>query len=186
MNRNEVKALIGITESPLTVVSPFSLQYIILPPLADDEFDLLSDEVVRVICRAIVEDMVNGEFAAMSAGVPPTTMKEYLEVGCADLASGLDTRKAVTAKFVNQAVSAVVCELTRAVRERPNGWQNYSFVLERMFPEHFSLKRVTKKDSQQSSQLEALQRQLSGAITETQAPRALVLNGRQLTECSSR
>jgi len=154
------------------VQSPFCLGEIALPdkhintenPEWSDH-DLLSDELVREFCRVIMEDQVNVDLAGMAVGIPPQTVREYIETGNADLAAGLDTRKAMFAKHANQAVYAVVAETMKQIRKVKMGWQNHSFSLERLFPEFFSDKRVSKKETKVSSQLEALQRQLSGAMT---------------------
>ncbi len=153
------------------VQSPFSLGGIELPekhvnqehPEWSDH-DLLSDELVREFCRVIMDDQVNVDLAGMAVGIPPQTVREYIETGNADLAAGLPTRKAMFAKHANQAVYAVVAETMRQIRKVKMGWQNHSFSLERLFPEFFSDKRVSKKETKVSSQLEALQRQLSGAM----------------------
>lgn len=174
LKRNQLKSLIGIEQSAVAVTYPFNLDEISLPELYDDEFDLLSDERVRSLCRTIMDERVNVEMAAQAVGIPANTMREYMDTGNADLAGGIDTRKAVVAEYANKAEAAVMMGLLKVIRDRPHGFQNVSFILERIFPHYFSQKRTSKKESQQSSQLEALQRQLSGAISETQRPRARV------------
>lgn len=174
MKRKELKALIGIADGELVVHCPFDLGEVILPPLAGDEFDLLTEPKLRGICQLIVDGFMNGGLAATGFGIPSNTMREYLEVGAADLASGIPTRKAVAARYVFMAEGAVMVGLVEAILERPHGWGNYSFILERVFPEFFSAKRDTRRESKQSSQMEALQRQLSGAMAYSQAPQARV------------
>lgn len=174
MKRENLKELIGITESVINVNYPFNLDDISLPEMGHDEFDLLSDEVVRSLCLVIVDERVNVELAGQAVGIPANTMREYMDTGSADLAAGMVTRKAVVAEYANRAQAAVMIGLLKVIRERPHGFQNVSFILERIFPDHFSQKRTSKKESQQSSQLEALQRQLSGAFSEFQGPRARV------------
>lgn len=174
MKSKDLKDLIGIAESVINVTYSFNLDEISLPELGRDEFDLLSDEVARSLCRVIVDERVNVELAGQAVGIPANTMREYMDTGSADLAAGMGTRKAVVAEYANKAQAAVMIGLLKVIRERPHGFQNVSFILERIFPDHFSQKRTSKKESQQSSQLEALQRQLSGAFSEFQGPRARV------------
>lgn len=141
-----------------------------LPALREDEHDILSDDKLKELCRLIVEDQVSGELAAMGVGIPPVTLVEYLETGCADIASGIPSRKGVAAQAVMAAQYAVIKSTTLAVRTKSLGWQNYQFLLASMFPQHFSEKRMNKKETQQSAALEALQRQLGAAMN---APAAL-------------
>jgi len=155
----------------IEVISPFSMGDIVLPDKHVDpdnpdwsEHDLLTEECIREICRQIMEDYVNIPLAAMGVGIPAQTAMEYLETGRADHAAGLPTRKAIFAKFADSACNALVRELLRKIVNAKLGFQQFSFVLERCFPEHFSDKRVSKKETKANSQLEALQRQLSGAM----------------------
>ena len=156
----------------IEVVSPFSLGDIVLPEKHVDlenpewsEHDLLTVEGIQEICQQIMNDYVNTPMAASGVGIPAQTAVEYLDTGRADLAAGLPTRKAVFAKFTDAAVNALVRELLKKIVTAKMGFQNFSFILERCFPEHFSDKRVSKKETKVNSQLEALQRQLSGAMT---------------------
>jgi len=72
-----------------------------------------------------------------------------------------------------KATYEVIRESMKAVRRLPVGWQNHAFAMERMFPELFSEKRVSRKETQQSAALEALQRQLGGAMSQQmQLPKA--------------
>lgn len=144
-----------------------------LPPLRDNEidpkfneFDLLSDAKLREICRLVVEDQVSAEIAGMGVGIPPATMREYLDIGRADLAAGFPSRKAILADCVAKAEYAVISESLRAVRRCPVGWQNHSFALISMFPDMFSEKRVSKKETAKAAALEALQRQLGSAMSQ--------------------
>lgn len=155
----------------IEVVSPFSLGDIELPEKHVDpdnpewsEHDLLTVEGIREMCQQIMQDYVNTPMAAMGVGIPAQTAMEYLETGRADLAAGLPTRKAAFAKFTDQACNALVRELLKKIVSAKLGFQQFSFILERCFPEHFSDKRVSKKEVKANSQLEALQRQLSGAM----------------------
>jgi len=155
----------------IEVVSPFSMGDIVLPEKHIDhdnpewsDHDLLTEEGIREICRQIMEEHINIPLAAMGVGIPAQTALEYLETGRADASAGLPTRKAVFARFADWASNALVRELVKKVVTSKLGFQQFSFVLERLFPEHFSDKRVSKKETKVNSQLEALQRQLSGAM----------------------
>lgn len=155
--------------TPVIVQDPFLNGESInpIPALREDEYDLLSDDTVREMCRLIVEDQVSCEVAAMGLGLPPATVCEYLETGAADIASGFPTRKAIFAQAVFKAQYQVIKCTVESVRKKAMGWQNYQFLLASMFPQHFSEKRMNKKETQQSAALEALQRQLGSAM---QAP----------------
>lgn len=128
-----------------------------------NEFDLLSDDLLLRFCKAIVDDMASPELAAMSVGIPPATMKEYLDTGNADLAAGLPTRKALLARLALKGAYAVISASMRQIRRLPVGWQNHSVLLISLFPEFFSEKRTTKKEALVASRQEALQRQLGAA-----------------------
>lgn len=138
-----------------------------IPALREDEYDLLSDDTLKDLCRLIVEDQVSCEVAAMGLGLPPATVCEYMETGAADIASGFPTRKAIFAQAVFKAQYQVIKCTVASVRSKALGWQNYQFLLASMFPNFFSEKRMNKKETQQSAALEALQRQLGSAM---QAP----------------
>lgn len=155
----------------IEVVSPFTLDEIVLPPKHVDpdnpdwsEHDLLTEPKIREACRQIMEEYVNTPMAAMGVGIPAQTALEYLETGRADLAAGISSRKAVFAEYTDMASNALFRELLKKITTAKFGFQNFSFILERCFPEHFSDKRVSKKETKVNSQLEALQRQLSGAM----------------------
>lgn len=149
----------------IEVITPFSMGDIMLPEKEHDEHDILDVESIREMVRQITEDYVNIPIAGEGVGIPPQTAIEYLETGRADLAAGIHSRKAVYAKFVGMAANALKRELIKKIATAKMGFQNFSFILERCFPEDFSDKRVSKKETKVNSQLEALQRQLSGAMT---------------------
>lgn len=165
--KEQFDALITMQTS-IVVNNPFEHDGI--PPLPKKdvenmEHDLLSDSIVQELCRMIVEDQVSVEIAAMGVGIPPATIREYMEVGQADLAAGMWTRKAILAKVAMQATYEVIRESMAAVRKLPVGWQNHAFAMERMFPEIFSEKRNSRKEQQHSAALESLARQLGSAMS---------------------
>lgn len=159
------------TNTDIVVDDPFAIEGIPeLPPLKTDpnpdfnEFDLLTDERLKKFCELIVADKASPELAAMGVGIPPSTMREYCEVGNADLASGQTwTRKAICARVALKASYAVIAASMAQIRKFPVGWQNHSTLLISLFPEFFSEKRATKKEVQQGARLEALARQLGSA-----------------------
>ncbi len=159
------------TSTEIIVDDPFAMEGIPeLPPLKTDpnpefnEFDLLTDEKVKRFADLIVKDKASPELAAMGVGIPPATMREYIDTGNGDLAAGHTwTRKAILASVALKASYAVIAASMAQIRKFPVGWQNHSTLLISLFPEFFSEKRATKKEVQQGARLEALTRQLGAA-----------------------
>lgn len=152
-------------ETQVVVESPFVSEAIPALPAADPHlFDLLSDANIAEFARCIVEDQVSPEIAAMAVGIPPETMVEYIDAGAADLAAGIPSRKAVLASVAYKASYAVIRASLHSIHSLPVGWQNHAWSLARMFPHFFSDKRASKKENAAGAALEALHRQLGGAM----------------------
>lgn len=149
----------------IEVISPFEPDEIKLSEMDPESFDLLTESNIRRICEEIMETGLGVAQAGRIVGFPAETTMEYFATGNADYAAGMPTRKAVFAYHVNMAIGALQSHLAKRILEKPMNWQNLSFMLERCHAEDFSDKKVSKKEVKANSQLEALQRQLSGAVT---------------------
>lgn len=148
----------------------FTVDVEALPELEPGQFDLLTDERIDALVASIANERVGVEVAAMSVGIPIGTLIEYVETGEADLAAGFPTRKAILAKAVMAARAAMIKARLKAIDAMPVAWQREAWALERMEPNLFSEKRNTKTETKQSAAMEALQRQLAGAMNSTPLP----------------
>lgn len=134
--------------------------------LEGDVFDLLTAEKLRRLVDAMVEHSLSLEVAAKGVGIPARTARQYFDRGCEDLQVGIPSRFAFFSHFVGVAEFEVQKALVTKVKTTPIGWQNYAFLLERMFPE-FSAIKQNQKERAESGIQEKILKQLAAPLQHT-------------------
>lgn len=155
--RDEIRRKVNAKLGGYMEVAPPAIECLApsgLPPRGVDEPpDMLTPLVLQRICEYMSKNLSAVEAAAQSQGLPPELAREYHKRGCNDLRRGaFGTRMAYYAMMVNQAEAQVKAALLQGVRENPLGWLNSAWLLERQWPDGYSLQRVNAQAKNNESE----------------------------------